>query len=146
MSAIVEPLSADARRVLRWDSDGLMPAIVQDQRSGRVLMLAWMNAQALDESLHSERAVFWSRSRRCLWRKGESSGCHQSLRELRVDCDGDALLLSVDVHHGVACHTGRVSCFFQRCDGGNWAVVDPVLLDPDQLYPDSTAEVSSDDR
>ena len=136
MPAIVESLSADARRALRWDGDGLMPAIVQDQRSGRVLMLAWMNAEALDESLRSERAVFWSRSRQSLWRKGESSGCHQELHELRLDCDGDALLLRVDAHHGIACHTGRASCFFRCCDGGDWRTVDPVLVAPGELYRD----------
>ena len=135
MPAIVEPLSADARRALRWDGDGLVPAIVQDRRSSRVLMLAWMNAEALDESLSSGRAVFWSRSRQSLWRKGESSGCYQELRELRLDCDGDALLLSVDVCHGVACHTGRASCFFRCHSGGEWHAVDPVLVAPEVLYP-----------
>ncbi len=136
MPAIVEPLSEDARRALRWDGDGLVPAIVQDRRSGRVLMLAWMNAEALDESLSSGRAVFWSRSRQSLWRKGESSGCYQELHELRLDCDGDALLLSVDARHGVACHTGRASCFFRCYDGGQWNTVDPVLIDAEELYPD----------
>ncbi len=119
---------------VRWDADGLVPAIAQEASSGRILMLAWMNREALAETVATGRAVYWSRSRARLWRKGEESGHYQALRELRLDCDGDAVLLSVEQHGGIACHTGRHSCFFRRHEDGRWVAVDPVLKDPESIY------------
>ena len=118
-----------------WNADGLVPAIAQDADSGQVLMLAWMNQAALAETLASGRAVYWSRSRRALWRKGETSGHSQQVREVRLDCDGDTVLLRVTQAGGIACHTGRSSCFFRRWDPVNgWEAVDPVLKDPGDIY------------
>lgn len=118
-----------------WNADGLVPAIAQDADSGQVLMLAWMNRAALTETLASGRAVYWSRSRRALWRKGETSGHSQQVREVRLDCDGDTVLLRVTQAGGIACHTGRGSCFFRRWDPFNgWEAVDPVLKDPEDIY------------
>lgn len=119
---------------LAWGEDGLLPAIVQDQASGEVLMVAWMNAEALRETIRLGEAVFWSRSRRRLWHKGESSGHVQKVRELRTDCDRDVILLKVEQVGGIACHTGRASCFFRRLDGGQWQVTAPVLKDPAEIY------------
>lgn len=118
-----------------WNADGLVPAIAQDADSGQVLMLAWMNRAALTETLASGRAVYWSRSRRALWRKGETSGHSQQVREVRLDCDGDAVLLRVTQAGGIACHTGRSSCFFRRWEpASGWETVDPVLKDPEDIY------------
>ena len=122
---------------IKWTADGLVPAIVQDFASGRVLMFAWMNREALAETAASGRAVFWSRSRRSLWRKGESSGHVQYVRELCLDCDADAIVLRVEQEGGIACHTGRQSCFFRRLRDGHWETVDPVLRDPAVIYGDS---------
>jgi len=119
---------------VRWDADGLVPAIAQEASGGRILMVAWMNREALAETVATGRAVYWSRSRRRLWRKGEESGHVQSLRELRLDCDGDVVLLKVEQHGGIACHTGRHSCFFRRLNDGRWEVVEPVLKDPESIY------------
>ncbi|MCC7059384.1 MAG: phosphoribosyl-AMP cyclohydrolase [Burkholderiaceae bacterium] len=119
---------------VQWDIDGLVPAIARDAESGRVLMMAWMNRAALAETAASGRAVYWSRSRKRLWRKGEESGHVQVVREIRLDCDGDALLLTVEQHGGIACHTGRESCFFRRLADGRWEIVDPVLKDPGSIY------------
>jgi len=119
---------------VRWDDDGLVPAIAQDAASGRVLMVAWMNREALAETAATGRAVYWSRSRQRLWRKGEESGHQQQVRELRLDCDADVVLLSVEQAGGIACHTGRESCFFRRFEGGAWRAVDPVLKDPETIY------------
>ena len=133
-------MSADGRlseRTLgdiRWTSDGLVAVIVQDDGSGRVLMFAWMNREALEETVRTGRAVFWSRSRARLWRKGEQSGHSQLVREIRLDCDGDALLLRVEQKDGIACHTGRQSCFFRRLEDGGWRTVDAVLRDPADIY------------
>jgi len=121
------------RALLRFNADGLIPAIAQQHDSGEVLMLAWMNAAALDETLSTGRVCYWSRSRGALWRKGESSGQVQHLVEARIDCDGDTLLLSVD-QHGPACHTGRRSCFFHRIDGATVTIADAPLTDPETLY------------
>lgn len=116
-------------------SGGLVPAIAQDFASGKVLMMAWMNREALSATLVEGRVCYWSRSRRKLWRKGETSGQVQVLRELRLDCDGDTLLLLVD-QPGVACHTGRRSCFFRAWRGGDgWAVIAEPQIDPETLYP-----------
>lgn len=123
---------------LRFSADGLIPAIAQDVTDGAVLMVAWMNAQSLLETLRTGQAVYWSRSRAALWRKGESSGHTQQVHEIRLDCDADVLLLKVSQHGGIACHTGRRSCFFQRLEGtgsdARWVSVDPVLKDPDSIY------------
>ena len=118
---------------LPFNSDGLIPAIAQQHDSGEVLMMAWMNSESLEETLATERVCYWSRSRQKLWRKGESSGQVQQLRELRLDCDGDTLLLLVD-QTGPACHTGRRSCFYNAVQGDRVVVVTEPLIDPDQLY------------
>jgi phosphoribosyl-AMP cyclohydrolase len=119
---------------IRFGSDGLVPAIAQQYDTGEILMLAWMNREAVRTSLAEGRACYWSRSRQKLWRKGESSGQIQLLRELRLDCDGDALLLLVD-QRGVACHTGRRSCFFRAWREGGWQVLSEPQVSPDALYP-----------
>ncbi len=119
---------------VRWNDDGLVAAIAQDAASGRVLMLAWMNREALERTAATRRAVYFSRSRARLWVKGEESGNFQTVREIRLDCDGDAVLLLVEQTGGVACHTGRESCFYSRLDGEQWQIIDPVLVDPGRLY------------
>mgnify|MGYP006271524905 FL=1 len=130
----------DPAAALRWNGDGLLPAIAQDWQSGSVLMLAWMNAEALRCTLREGRAVYWSRSRQALWRKGESSGNVQVLRELRLDCDSDCLLLRVEQRGGIACHTGRAHCFYRRYEDGDWRVTEPVIRNPDELYGDDSAQ------
>jgi phosphoribosyl-AMP cyclohydrolase len=122
---------------IAWDRDGLVPAIAQEQATGDVLMLAWMSREALAETAATGRAVYWSRSRGRLWRKGEESGHVQQVHEIRLDCDGDVVLLKVtQLGHvpGVACHTGRHSCFYRRHEGDAWKAVDPVLKDPERIY------------
>ena len=119
---------------IAWNDDGLVPAIAQDADSGKVLNLAWMNRQALELTLQEKRAVYWSRSRASIWRKGESSGHVQNVEEIRIDCDKDAVLLKVKQEKGIACHTGRESCFYFRLDNGEWQAVDPVLKDPREIY------------
>lgn len=119
---------------IRWDEQGLVPAIAQDFRTGRVLMVAWMNREALELTTREGRGIYWSRSRRKLWRKGEESGHVQKLHELRLDCDGDVIILQVEQLGGIACHTGRESCFYRRFDNGQWVTVDAVLKDPDAIY------------
>ncbi|WP_300450912.1 phosphoribosyl-AMP cyclohydrolase [Accumulibacter sp.] len=119
---------------LRWDENGMIPAIAQDAASGRVLMFAFMNRQAIRATVDSGTAVYWSRSRRRLWRKGEESGHVQRVRAIRTDCDGDVLLLLVDQAGGIACHTGRESCFFYQLDGDFWVAADPVLKEPKDIY------------
>jgi phosphoribosyl-AMP cyclohydrolase len=113
-----------------WNADGLVPAIAQDARSGKVLMLAWMNREALQQTIGSGQAVYFSRSRSRLWRKGEQSGHTQRVTEIRVDCDGDAVLLRVEQIGQIACHTGRESCFFRTLENERWVTTDPVLKDP----------------
>jgi len=117
-----------------WNEHGLIAAVAQDATSGRVLTVAWMNREALAQTVQKGEAVYWSRSRGRLWRKGEQSGHVQKLRELRLDCDADAVLLKVDQAGGIACHTGRESCFFRKLDNGSWVATDPVLQDPDAIY------------
>lgn len=119
---------------VRWDAAGLVTAIAQDARDHGVLMVAWMNRDALAETARTGRAVYWSRSRGRLWRKGEESGHVQIVREMRLDCDGDAVLLQVEQAGGIACHTGRASCFFSRWQDGRWVAVDAVLKDPEAIY------------
>ena len=112
---------------IKWDAEGLVPAIAQDAASGRMLMLAWMNREALELTARQGEAVYWSRSRGRLWRKGEESGHLQRVREIRLDCDGDAVLLSVEQVGGIACHTGRERCFHQQLQGDRWISVEPVI-------------------
>ena len=119
---------------VKWTADGLVPAIAQDADSGEVLMLAWMNREALERTVGRGRAVYWSRSRGCLWEKGERSGHTQVVREIRLDCDGDTVLLRVEQRGGVACHTGRRRCFFRRFEAGEWVVDEPVIESPEDLY------------
>ena len=119
---------------LSWDEQGLVPAIAQDGASGRVLTLAWMNRDALAETANTGRAVYWSRSRGKLWRKGEESGHVQKVLELRMDCDADAVLLTVEQVGGIACHTGRERCFFRKLEDGRWVTTDPVKKDPSLIY------------
>jgi phosphoribosyl-AMP cyclohydrolase len=118
---------------LKFDAQGLIPAIAQQHDSGEVLMLAWMNRQAIEQTIATGRVCYWSRSRGALWRKGETSGQVQRLVELRVDCDLDALLVKVD-QTGVACHTGRRACFFNRVEDGRIIAVEPIVVDPASLY------------
>jgi phosphoribosyl-AMP cyclohydrolase len=117
-----------------WNGDGLIAAVAQDAQSGRVLTVAWMNREALAQTAATGEAVYWSRSRRRLWRKGEESGHVQKVRELRLDCDADAVLLQVEQVGGIACHTGRQSCFFRKLENGSWVTTDPVLKDPSTIY------------
>ena len=117
-----------------WDKDGLIAAVAQDASSKRVLTVAWMNRQALEETAKKQEAVYWSRSRKKLWRKGEESGNVQKVVEVRLDCDADAVLLKVAQAGGIACHTGRESCFFRKLENGKWVTVDPVLKDPALIY------------
>ena len=119
---------------IRWNGDGLVPAIAQDAATHRVLTLAWMNREALTRTRDTREAHYWSRSRASLWRKGETSGHVQRVREIRLDCDADAILLLVEPQGGIACHTGRQSCFYQRLENGTWVSVDPVLRDPREIY------------
>ncbi|MHB1240687.1 MAG: phosphoribosyl-AMP cyclohydrolase [Gammaproteobacteria bacterium] len=119
---------------VHWNTDGLVPAIAQEAESGAVLMLAWMNREALEQTAATGHAVYWSRSRERLWHKGESSGHEQRVREIRLDCDGDTVLLRVEQQGGIACHTGRHHCFFQRLDDGSWRTVEPVIKDPREIY------------
>lgn len=120
---------------LAWDKDGLIPAIAQDAETGDVLMFAWMNREALARTAETGEAVYFSRSRGRLWHKGEESGHTQRIREIRIDCDNDVVLLKIEQVGGIACHTGRRSCFFQKyLADGSWSAVDPVLKDPKDIY------------
>ncbi len=122
------------RDELKWDANGLLPVITQDAASGRVLTLAWMSREALTNTMASGEAVYWSRSRKRLWHKGEESGHVQKVLEIRIDCDADVVLLRVEQVGGIACHTGRASCFFRRLENGRWVSTDPVLKDPALIY------------
>ena len=122
---------------INWNEDGLVPAIAQDHQTGRILMMAWMNREALALTATENRAIYWSRSRGKLWRKGEESGHIQKVHEIRLDCDQDVVLLKVtQLGHepGIACHTGRHSCFYERLEKDGWHAVDPVLKDPARIY------------
>ncbi len=119
---------------VNWNENGLVPVIAQEAGTGRMLMFAWMNREALSQSVASGEAVYWSRSRKRLWKKGEDSGHVQKIREVRLDCDEDAVLLTVDQIGGIACHTGRHNCFFRKLDDGTWVITDPVLKDPEEIY------------
>lgn len=123
---------------LAWNADGLLPVVAQEAGSGRLLTQAWMNREALLQTTREGRAIYWSRSRQKLWRKGEESGHVQKVQEIRLDCDNDSLLLIVEQVGGIACHTGRHSCYYQRLEGNSddrsWQAVDPVLKDPKEMY------------
>ncbi len=126
--------SSDFLDLVAWNEHGLVPALAQDAISKEILMVAWMNREALALTATEGRAVYWSRSRKKLWRKGEESGHVQHVSEIRLDCDNDVILLQVQQHGGIACHTGRKSCFFQVLKSGQWQTVEPVLKDPTTIY------------
>ncbi len=119
---------------VNWTQDGLVPVVVQEAGGGKVLMFAWMNREALKRTMSSGEAVYWSRSRKKLWRKGEESGHVQKVKEIRLDCDHDVLLLAVEQIGGIACHTGRHNCFFQKLQSGKWVVTDPVIKESKEIY------------
>lgn len=123
---------------VKWDEVGLVPVIAQEVGSNDVVMFAWMNREALSRTVETGEAVYWSRSRKKLWHKGEESGHVQKVKEIRLDCDEDVILLKIEQVEGIACHTGRHSCFFQKFEGnldeGEWVTVDPVLKDPETIY------------
>ncbi|MEJ5210468.1 MAG: phosphoribosyl-AMP cyclohydrolase [Burkholderiales bacterium] len=125
---------ADWLDEVRFSADGLVPVIAQEAGSGRVLMVAWMNREALARTAATGEAVYWSRSRGRFWHKGEESGHVQKVKEIRLDCDGDVILLTVEQVGGIACHTGRHSCFYRRLEGDHWVSVEPVLKDPSAIY------------
>jgi phosphoribosyl-AMP cyclohydrolase len=119
---------------VQFDERGLVPVIAQEVLTKKILMFAWMNQQALQETVRTKQAVYWSRSRNRLWRKGEESGHTQLVRDIRLDCDGDVILLKVEQQGGIACHTGRESCFYSRLDNEQWQIVEPVIQDPALIY------------
>lgn len=122
---------------IKWNADGLVPVIAKDFSTGKVLMLAWMNREALSTTADTGQAVYWSRSRKKLWHKGEQSGHVQHVKEIRLDCDEDAILLVVEQQGGIACHTGRQSCFFRKLEDKQWRIVDRVIKDPSEIYDNS---------
>ena len=119
---------------IKWNSDGLIPAIAQDASSGKILMMAWMNAESLERTISEKFAIYWSRSRQALWRKGETSGNIQRIQSIHLDCDGDTLLLKVEQVGGIACHTGRESCFYRELINNEWQTTEGVLKDPKDMY------------
>jgi len=119
---------------VKWTDDGLVPAIAQDEKTGRILMMAWMNRESLAMTAEKNEAVYFSRSRNKLWHKGESSGHIQKVKSIRLDCDADVIVLQVEQLGGIACHTGRESCFYSELTNNEWQVVDPVLKDPKDIY------------
>ncbi len=127
-------MTADWLDQIKWNPDGLVPVIAQDDKTGAVLMLAWMNAEALQATAKEGRAVYWSRSRNRLWRKGEESGHEQRVKDIRLDCDHDVILLRVEQVGGIACHTGRRHCFFRQLRGENWIDVEPIIKSAEEIY------------
>jgi phosphoribosyl-AMP cyclohydrolase len=119
---------------ISWDANGLVPVIAQEHDTGRILMFAWMNREALQLTNDSKQAVYWSRSRNKLWRKGEESGHVQRVHEIRLDCDEDVILINVEQVGGIACHTGRHNCFFKKLENGEWLIDQPVIKSPDEIY------------
>ncbi len=119
---------------IKWNNDGLVPVITQDFETGNILTQAWMNREALSLTQEQARAVYWSRSRQKLWRKGEESGYQQNIKEILLDCDNDALVIKVEQVGGIACHTGRARCFYQRLENNKWVITDPVIKDPEEIY------------
>lgn len=132
-------MTQDYLDAIKYNEDGLIPAIAQDVATGKVLMLAWMNREAVATTISEQRAVYFSRSRQKLWRKGEESGHIQRLKDIRLDCDNDAILMQVEQVGGIACHTGRVSCFYQGVEGDGWHALDPVIKSSDEIYGDENA-------
>jgi phosphoribosyl-AMP cyclohydrolase len=130
----VETMTGNWLDRVKWDEQGLVPAIAQEVATNAVLTLAWMNRESLAKTVATGEAHYWSRSRRRLWKKGEQSGNVQRVREIRLDCDEDVLLLKVEQQGGIACHTGRHSCFFQKLEDGRWMTVEPVIKDPKEIY------------
>ena len=126
---------------INWTSDGLVPVIAQESGTGKVLMFAWMNRESLAETVATGKAVYWSRSRRKLWRKGEESGHEQIVKGIYLDCDEDVLLLEIEQRGGIACHTGRRSCFYRRLADGRWLEAEPVVKDPAEIYAHVTKGV-----
>ncbi len=124
----------DLLNEVAWNENGLVPAIAQDYKTGQVLMLAWMNRDALQQTIERKQAVYWSRSRQRLWHKGESSGHIQRIEEISIDCDADAVLMKVEQIGGIACHTGRAHCFFRRLSDTGWQNAEPVVKDPSEIY------------
>ncbi|MEH6823349.1 MAG: phosphoribosyl-AMP cyclohydrolase [Motiliproteus sp.] len=129
---------------IQWTADGLVPAIAQDYQSGQILMMAWMNREALMLTVREQRAIYWSRSRNKLWRKGEESGHVQKLHGIRLDCDSDVILLQVEQLGGIACHTGRQHCFYKALINGRWQAVEPVVKDPRSIYADKITETGDE--
>lgn len=119
---------------IRWNADGLVPAIAQDYQNDEILMVAWMNREALALTVEEQRAIYWSRSRQKLWRKGEESGHVQQIKEIRLDCDEDVIILKVEQLGGIACHTGRRSCFYRKLHNGQWQTVEKIIKDPSEIY------------
>lgn len=119
---------------IKWDDGGLVPAIAQETGTGKILMMAWMNREALELSVNEGRAIYWSRSRNKLWRKGEESGHVQTIKDIRLDCDNDVVLLEVEQLGGIACHTGRHNCFYKQLQKDQWVEVESVIKDPEQIY------------
>jgi phosphoribosyl-AMP cyclohydrolase len=119
---------------IQWTTDGLVPAIAQDFQTGKILMMAWMSRESLQATVETSKAVYWSRSRQALWPKGETSGHEQIVHSIQLDCDADVLTLQVEQKGGIACHTGRQSCFYRALVDGRWQVQDPVLKDPNEIY------------
>lgn len=135
-------MSASWLEKVNWNEEGLVPAIAQDALSGDILMVAWMNREALEQTVQRGEAVYWSRSRKKLWHKGEESGHSQRVKEIRLDCDADVILLVVEQVGAIACHTGRRSCFYRRLQAGEWQVVEPVLKNPHEIYKRCTQQTS----
>jgi phosphoribosyl-AMP cyclohydrolase len=119
---------------IKWDNDGLVPAIAQETGTGKILMMAWMNRESLELTVKEGRAIYWSRSRNKLWRKGEESGHVQTLKDIRLDCDNDVVLLEVEQLGGIACHTGRHNCFYKQLENDQWVEVEQVIKNPDEIY------------
>ncbi|MDG1225382.1 MAG: phosphoribosyl-AMP cyclohydrolase [Burkholderiales bacterium] len=119
---------------IKWNSDGLVTVVVQDDKEGKVLMVAWANEEAIAKSLLEGRACFWSRSRKALWLKGESSGHYQVIKDIYLDCDGDSLVFKVEQVGGIACHTGRNSCFYKKLDKSQWVTSEPVIKKQEDIY------------
>lgn len=139
-----DELSAQWLDDIQWTSDGLVPAIAQDYQSGKILMMAWMNREALALTVLEQRAIYWSRSRNRLWRKGEESGHVQRLKDIRLDCDSDVILLQVEQLGGIACHTGRQHCFYKAIKDGKWQAVEPVIKAPESIYADPKTETGDE--
>ena len=119
---------------IKWTADGLVPVIAQEVETGQILMFAWMNRESMKLSVETGHAVYWSRSRNKLWHKGEESGNQQIIKDIRIDCDNDVILITVEQRGGIACHTGRHHCFFKKLQNGEWQPTEPVLKDPKEMY------------